>query len=382
MLIDPQWAQPASSDAVRAINRRLVLNLIRTGQPASRADLARISGLQRSTISLIVEELIEQHWVIEGATGRLPRGRHPTFLQLNHERGIVGIDIRPIQTTVAMSDVNGKFAPSEVFATPPDPDRAVEALIERILPIIASRPENSIEGIGISVPGRFNRALGRLAFAPNLRWGDFDLRTPISRATGLAVEVENAANACALAAVWFDRMDSCRNLVVVSVSEGIGTGIWVNGQLARGLNDMAGEFGHVTLDPAGPVCNCGNRGCWEVFASNRAALASYGEPDLAFQTLLERVEAGDLRAAAALESQARYLGRGMRAIAASLAPERIIVVGDITRCFQRYAPLIEAELAAQILPGARPPLLLAAHEGGLARLRGTVALVLQKDFGA
>src|SRR6202789_3900327 len=101
--------QSASNKTPRQINRNLVFNLIRTKQPISRADLARISGLQRSTISLIVEDLIEGHWVLEGPTGRLPRGRRPTFLRLNDDRVIIGVDIRPLQITVALADVNGKF---------------------------------------------------------------------------------------------------------------------------------------------------------------------------------------------------------------------------------------------------------------------------------
>src|SRR5271157_4865535 len=100
----------ATSEVVRDINKRVVLNLIRTRQPLSRADLARLSGLQRSTISLIVEELLDDLWVLEGPTGRLPRGRRPTFLRLNDDRVIIGIDIRPTQTTVALADVNGRFA--------------------------------------------------------------------------------------------------------------------------------------------------------------------------------------------------------------------------------------------------------------------------------
>src|SRR5215831_1715694 len=107
--------QIASSEAIRDVNRRIVLNLIRTRQPLSRADLARVSGMQRSTISLIVEELVEEHWVLEGPTGRLPRGRRPTFLRLNDERVIIGVDIRPGQTTVALSDVNGKFTSQEAL---------------------------------------------------------------------------------------------------------------------------------------------------------------------------------------------------------------------------------------------------------------------------
>jgi predicted NBD/HSP70 family sugar kinase len=222
-------------------------------------------------------------------------------------------------------------------------------------------------------------------FAPNLKWRDFDLRTPIVKATGLEVELENAANACVLAAVWFDRMEECRNLVVVTVSEGIGTGIFANGQLVRGLTGMAGEFGHVPLDSEGPVCGCGSRGCWEVFASNRAALRYYAESgpapnDLAFTELLARADQGDARAAKAIDKMARYLGRGMRMIVAGLAPERIIVVGDLTRAWHRFGPVIESEVQAQVLPGGLAPRVVPAHEDGMARLRGTIALVLQKHF--
>jgi len=376
----------ASSEVARDINRRIVLNLIRTRHPISRADLARVSGLQRSTISLIVEQLIREQWVVEGASGRLPRGRRPTFLRLNDERVIVGVDIRPTQITVALADANGRFMTQEVMATPADPKRAMPELIERIQRVARSCQGKKIEGIGISLPGRVDRKLQRLVFAPNLHWSGLDIRTPIAKATGYKVELENAANACVLAAVWFDHMEDCRNFVVVTVSEGIGTGVFVNGQLARGLNGMAGEFGHVPLDPEGPLCGCGGRGCWEVFASNRAALRYYFEaaPDsgeLSFPDLLRRADQGDSRALKALTGMAHYLGRGMRMIVAGLAPERIVVVGDLTRSWSHFGPVIEGEIRAQTLRGGRPPRLIPARDDGMARLRGTIALVLQEDFG-
>jgi predicted NBD/HSP70 family sugar kinase len=305
---------------IREINRRIVLNLIRTRQPVSRADLARASGMQRSTISLIVEELVEGSWVLEGPTGRLPRGRRPTYLRLNEERAIIGVDIRPSQTTIALADVNGRFTSQEVLATPDDPDTALEEMIQRIRRIVRTCNGRKIEGVGVSLPGRYDRATDRLVFAPNLKWRDVDLRTPIAAATGLEVELENAANACALAAVWFDNLESFRNLVVLTVSEGIGAGILVNGQLARGLSSMAGEFGHVALDPEGPVCGCGSRGCWEMFASNRAAVRYYREAiryyresnaepaELSFLELLNLADREDRAAAAALDRMAHYLG--------------------------------------------------------------------------
>ena len=377
--------QGASSEVARDINRRIVLNLIRTRHPISRADLARISGLQRSTISLIVEQLIEENWVLEGPTGRLPRGRRPTFLRLNDERVIIGVDIRPVQTTVALADANGKFISQEVMPTSPNPKIALDQLLDSIQRIKKSCRGKKIEGVGISLPGRFDRTSDRLVFAPNLRWRDVDFRNPISAATGLEVELENAANACVLAEVWFNRSEECRNLVVITVSEGIGTGILANGELVRGLNGMAGEFGHVPLDPEGPLCGCGSRGCWEVFGSNRAAIRYYFETHaeiegLTFPDLLSRADQGDTQAVKALDRMAHYLGRGMRMIVAGLAPERIVVVGDLTRSWHRFGAVIEAAVQDQTLPGGAVPKIIPAYEDGMARLRGTVALVLQKHF--
>jgi predicted NBD/HSP70 family sugar kinase len=342
--------------------------------------------LQRSTISLIVEQLIEEQWVVEGPTGRLPRGRRPTFLRLNDERVIIGVDVRPTQITVAVSDANGRFSAQETMATPADPRLALSQLIERIQRVMQGCTGRKIEGIGISVPGRVDERSNRLVFSPNLKWAGLDMRTPIANATGLDVELENAANACVLAAVWFDHVES-RNLVVITVSEGIGAGVLLNGQLVRGQYGMAGEFGHVSLDPEGPLCGCGLRGCWEVFASNSAALRYYfesaaGAGDLTFVDLLRRAAHGDSRAARALDRMAHYLGRGTRMIAAGLAPDRIIMVGDLTRSWHHFGPAIESEMQAQTLPGGCAPPVIPAHDDGLARLRGTVALVLQNDFGA
>jgi predicted NBD/HSP70 family sugar kinase len=380
--IDFTNTQVASSQTAREINRSIVLNLIRRRQPISRADLARASGLQRSTVSLITEQLIRSKWVVNGPLGRLPRGRRPTFLRLNERRAIIVADLRPAQTRICVADVNGRFLSQEVMPTT-NPQDTAEDLAVRIRHLIEAHPDLVFEGVGISLSGRFDHASQRLLFAPNLKWPEFDFKGAIERTAGIRVELENAANTCVLAEVWFGPSEKIRDLVVVTISEGVGTGIFANGQLVQGLKGMAGEFGHVSLDLNGPPCACGGRGCWEMYASNRAALRYYHEsntaPDgLSFQDLLAVAEAGDALAAQALDKMAHAIGRGMRMIVAGLAPEEIVVVGECTRQWERFSPVIEAEIAAGMLVG-KPPLVRPA-EGNMARMRGTVALVLQKHF--
>ena len=375
--------QVASSETARDINRGVVLNLIRRRQPISRADLARVSGLQRSTVSLITEQLIDEKWVVNGPLGRLPRGRRPTFLRLNERRAIVVADLRPTHSTVAVADVNGKFLSQESIATLSHPAKTAAKLAASIKHQMQAHPELVFEGIGVSLPGRVEVGTGRITFAPNLKWPEFDLKKPIEQATGMEVELENAANACVLAEVWFGSGEVSCDMVVVTVAEGIGTGLFVNHQLARGLNGLAGEFGHITLDPTGPLCSCGNRGCWEVFGSNRAAVRYYSESEnVTFQDLMTLAEAGDSMALQALDKMAHAIGRGMKLVVKGLAPEEIVVVGEFTRLWARMGPIIEAEVKSSVLVGKPPRVRPAAADPRMARLRGTVAMVLQKHFGA
>src|SRR5437660_1441769 len=262
--------QSASNKTPRQINRNLVFNLVRTRQPLPRADLARVSGLQRSTVSLIVEDLINEKWILEGSTGRPPRGRRPTFLELNHQRAVIALDIHPAQTTVAVTDLGGRIVAQNVVALPSDPNKAITSIVAAIRKLIADHSDKSFDGVGISLPGRADPESKKPIFAPNVNWPVQSIKSKIHRATGLRVEIDNVANACALSEVWFGDSDGLQDLVVVNVSEGIGTGIFSNGRLLRGANGMAGEFGHVEMEHDGYPCGCGGKGCWETVASNRA----------------------------------------------------------------------------------------------------------------
>jgi predicted NBD/HSP70 family sugar kinase len=395
--IDLSNFQVATSETARDINRRIVLNLIRTHQPISRADLARHSGLQRSTVSVIAEQLIKERWITEGANGHTPRGRRPRFLHLNKERvGIIGINIRPVTTTLALADLDGHFLAQDSLATPQNPKQFLAELVPRVQKLMDTRPELTFEGIGVSLPGRVDLATKQLVFAPNLGWKDFDLKTPLEKATRLPVELENAANSCALSEICFGRRaEGLSNLVIVTVSEGIGCGLILNHQLVRGSTGTAGEFGHAALVPDGLECSCGNRGCWEMYASNSAAVRYYSqagstsrgrrsatvENTISFDHLLRLAEQGDGKAVEALQQMATYLGLGIAPLVSGLAPDMIVIVGEVTRVWHKVGPIIKETVRQHSFTRAETQI-VPSDPITQPRLRGTIALVLLKHFGA
>src|SRR5580658_2946167 len=354
--IDLNNFQVATSETARDINSRIMLNLVRKHQPISRADLMRHSGLQRSTVSVITEQLIAERWLREGEVGQLPRGRRPTFLHLNEDRaGIFGINVRPFMTNMALANLEGHFLEQESLVTPGSPDEFVKQIAGRVQSMMKARPQMAYEGIGVSLPGRVDLSSQKFVFAPNLGWHEEDLKERLEKATGLPVDLENEANACALSEFWFGRhSDSVGNLIAVAVSEGIGVGMILNGQIVRGPSGLAGEFGHVTVNESGPRCGCGNHGCWEVYASNSAAVRYYTDTKLAkrngkphpmlanitFEDLLQLAEQGDLKALESLDRMANYLGRGIAMLVTGLAPDIIVVVGEVTRAWDRLGPVI------------------------------------------
>ena len=397
--IDLNNFQVATSETARDINRRIVLNLIRSNEPVSRADLARHSGLQRSTVSVIIEQLIDERWVTQGANGRAPRGRRPRFLHLNKERvRIIGVNVRPATTTIALADLDAQFVAQESLPTAKTPERFVSDLVPRLRNLMKMSPDITCEGIGVSLPGRVDLESQRLVFAPNLGWRAFDLKTPLEEGTGLLVELENAANACALAELWFGQhAQGVRNLVAVTVSEGIGAGLILNHQLIRGSTGLAGEFGHTTIVEDGIQCGCGNRGCWEAYASNTAAVRYYegqdvrgrnlrsrsvsGETAPTFDDLLRLAEQNDPKAVEAIDRMAHYLGAGLALLITGLAPDAIVLIGEVTRLWRRVGPIIDRVIKERSFTHAATRI-IPTDPATQPRLRGTVPLVLQKHFGA
>ena len=277
--INSQDFRIATRRTSREINRRILLNLVREHQPVSRADLVRRMQLARGGVSLLVNELIAEGLVYEGAIGDAARGRKPTFLHVRtHDHMVIAADVRFSRTDLMLSDFSGREIALETFNTVFSPKEFVRNFARRVRQLLKSNHgATNCEGLGLVVPGMVDHRSGRILNAPTLNWHNVDLREALTSATGLPVQVENAAKACVLSQMWLarDELASDHDFAFVTVSDGVGVGIVVNGELFRGHENMAGEFGHIPLSMDGPRCLCGNLGCWEAYISNIATLSRY-----------------------------------------------------------------------------------------------------------
>ena len=400
--INPHDFKVARRGTSREINRQIALNLIRAHQPVSRADLARLMNVRRGVASLLVNELLSESLIFEGALGEsVGRGRRPTFLYIDsRERCVVGVDIRASRTYILVTDLVGRqLGVVSSFQTNRDVDVLIPELARRIKQVLSDYKEvGACEGVGVSVPGMVDPARGRVVHAPTLAWRDVNLRDPLAQALGIPVQIENSGKACALAQLWATRSDivASASSAFVSVSDGVGVGVVVNGEVLRGRHNTAGEFGHVPLSIDGPKCSCGATGCWEAYVSNLATLSRYFGRDLSnprprdsetasftVEDLIARARAGDAKALAALNSTARYLGLGLASIINALDPARIYIGGEITTAWSLIEPIVRSALRERTLTefgGATEIHVVPAEDH--PRLRGAVALVAAPAFAA
>jgi len=390
-LIDLKTASVARSDTIRDINRQIVLNYIRERSPISRAEISSETALQRSTISLIVDELKSQG-LIDEIEGESTGGRPPILLRLRAAGPIaVGVDLGTDRTLVATSDLAGRVLKIEEFATDESSKQTTIKIIDSVRRFIG---QGGIEGIGISLPGLVDPETGNALFIPHFKWRDWAVADQVKAATGLSVKVDNDANAAALAELWLGRPEirAVRDFIMVLVERGLGTGIVFDGQVYHGVAGAAGEFGHMTIGKGAPVaCAAGSHECWEAFASESAALARYaklratdpGNLPIDFGQLVDRGLAGENDAEAALIETARYLGLGISNLLKGLSPEAVIVGGRIAKAWPVIAEeiknAVEKNSICRGLPSAR---IIASTLGENPTLMGALSLVLAGKFAA
>ena len=401
--INPNDFSVATRTTSRDINRQIALNLVREHQPLSRADLARRMQVRRGVVSVLVNELINEGLIYQGATGETARGRKPTFLHVRTQnRLVVAVDVRFSRTYLSLSDFGGRQIALEMFDTIFAPEKFIKSLAARVVKLLDAHNARSFcEGIGVVVPGIVDHRTGRILNAPTLGWRDVNIRDDLAWETRLAVHVENAAKACALAQMWHANGDAAgaHNFAHISISDGVGVGLVLNGEVVRGHDNIAGEFGHVPLSIDGPRCLCGAAGCWEAYISNIATLSRYFGRDLSkvepkavldgnrnsltIPDLIARARSGDAKATGAIRVTARYLGLGLTSLIHAVNPARIYLGGEITGAWDLIEGVVRAALAERALTAEAvgTPIHLAASVDH-PRLRGASALVAAPTFAA
>lgn len=393
--IDTNSFRRATRATSREINRQIVLNLVHEHQPISRAELARRMKVARGSVTPLVKDLLEDGLIYEAASDTTSRGRPAKLLYVRTgDRLAIGIDIRYSSTSILLGDFSGREIHAERFETPLDPGEMVERLAERIRCLAGRFADiGDCEGVGLVVPGMVDRTSGVVLHAPTLHWRDIDLRGALAAAVDMPVHIERDAVACAMARMWLGHEggEASSNFVYLTVSDGVGTGLVVNGGVLRGAWNTAGEFGHVPLNLEGPMCSCGARGCLEAYTGNPATVARYmgwelmsaedharlraSEMDIG--DVIARARAGDAAATWALWETGRCLGIGIANLINSVSPALVVVGGELTTAWDLIEPAVRESIRGRALTelSAETPLAIEPEEDRL-RLKGGTCLVL------
>jgi predicted NBD/HSP70 family sugar kinase len=338
----------------------MLLRLLRAAQPVSRAELARRVGVNRSTVTDAFKQLIAAGVLREeplqqpapGASRAL--GRPALALSYNDDYGyFVGVNVGVRRTMMGLATLTGRVFAEEEFDTPADPSAALALIRKSITRLCAQARGRTLRAIGVSVPGPADAARERIVYAPHLGWQDVDVANALRFDSGgrpslsgerVRVVVENDATAAALYELRLrlgrDESERLDDFVLVRSGTGLGVGLVLGGEVFRGDavgEGLAGEFGHMTIVAGGKPCVCGNRGCWERYASAPAAAALYmgermqfgGQAAPRFVDIVSRAEGGELRAQRTLERVGEYLGIGIGNVIMGLGVTRVIVSGRL-----------------------------------------------------
>ncbi len=387
---------------VREINLSVILNQLRDHAPISRATLAEITGLNKTTVSSLIQELIDSRYVRETGIDSSGLGRPSVLLELNPDAGfIVGGEIGVDFISAASCNFGGEviWQYREQIASP----IGQQATLKRTLALLSQAAEagrrvynDHLLGVAVGVPGLVDQSTGTLLFAPNLGWSDVPLREILHGTFNAPIFVDNEANMAALAEHYFGAARAYEDVLFISAGVGLGGAIIRNGHLLRGITGFAGEFGHMTFDPDGEPCNCGNRGCWETVVSQAAVLRLIRqEANSAVPTLLrdltgghleqasipqvvEAAHAGDDVARRALGMVGHNLGIGIASLVNALNPELVVLGGILSIASDFLLPAIDIEFKNRALRwNVEATRVVVARYGSEACTMGGIATVVQ-----
>ncbi|UOE94521.1 ROK family protein [Alkalihalobacillus sp. LMS39] len=356
--------QTFNQHVVKQKNKSLVLHTIKETYPVSRADLANTTGLNKGTVSSLVNELLEEQLILESGPGISSGGRRPVMLLFNQSAGYsIGIDIGVNYILAILTDLQGGICDERLIKVKDlTLSQTIDILFSVIDELILHVPSSpyGVVGIGVGVPGTVSRS-GKILLAPNLNWKDIDLKEVIESKYNIPVKIVNEANAGAHGEKRFGAGQPFNNIVYISGGIGIGVGLILNGKLYKGHNGLSGELGHMTINMNGPLCNCGNKGCWELYASENALIKmaltqeifTENDEELSLEKLVKLAEEGDEKTISLIESLSEFLAIGMNNIINTFNPEQIIIGNRLVA----LQPWIESALKEKLAKNV-----LAAHQ--------------------
>jgi glucokinase-like ROK family protein len=387
---------------VREINLSVIMNHLRTNAPISRAALADATGLNKTTVSSLVNELIERQFVQEIGPASPSSGRPAILLKLNPTAGfIVSCEIGVGFILVICTDFSPKinWRHEEHF----DLTLGQHVILDRALAILNQAIEvgstacGKLLGLSVGVPGLVNQVTESLLFAPNLGWRNLPIRDIIQESINVPLFVDNEANFAALGEHYFGAAQGYNEVLYISATGvGLGGGIVHGGRVFSGVTGFGAEFGHMTMDPDGAICKCGNQGCWETQVSQQALFrhvwrrVDQGEvsrlsemtdgrrASLTVPLVVDAARAGDAVALEAMEIIGRHLGIGIASLVNALNPELVVFGGILSLAGEFLMPVIEKEVERRALKWNREAmqLVLARHSSD-ACVMGGVAAVYQ-----
>ena len=369
-------------------NRSTLLKLLRSHKHIWRKDLAEMSGLTGAAVTYLIRDLIEVGLVSEDREYTGPRSKNAIPLKINYERFLViGVSIRRGRISRAVADLSGKIIASDSirFDLTESAERVMDALVKLISEYIADYGHvGGIVGIGLSVPGPINLERGEISYLTNLPgWKAIPIRRYLEERFDIPVMMDEDANAAALAEKWLGSGRNHKNLISILVGKGVGAGVIMGGHIYHGAFGLAGEIGHMSINFEGPLCECGNKGCLELYASTlalmRRAEARYGiKGD--FQTFRKQVAQGHDGLEQMVIDAGRHLGYGITNLVYAFNPELVALHGDMTLFGPLWLENVRGAVAERLPADISSNLRIEVSTLPDPVLLGTVAMVCEHLF--
>jgi len=376
----PQHLAKATHAQTRAYNASLVLRALYDLGPISRADIARLTGLTRTSVGELVADLEADGLARDVGRGPSTGGKQPTLVALADDaRTVIVLDLGERTFTAALANLRGELSARHTRDPEGRDGQAALDLVHDLIDDVRAEAASPILGIGVGTPGIVD-ADGTIRWAVNLEWQDLPLAAILRERHGLPTVVANDSRAAALATYLFQGDDRPSNLIVVRVGRGIGAGLILRDQPFGGDGDGAGEIGHVVVEPDGAACHCGRFGCLETVASATAVTRATGADTI--EQVAARVRAGDERALAAVRLAGRAVGAAIAGLTGALDVRHITVVGSVAALGDEWFTAIRDEAARRSLgPLGRETRIVDGGTGEDMTLLGAAALLLTRELG-